>query len=498
VASPVGTAWIAATPISTATSPPVAEEAPSATSRPTAIPTLTPEPTASRTPSPTPEPLPDVPLSSAGPWGLLLAWDGIWAVNQDGTGLTRLSPDVVWNGAVAAAPGKLAYITDTEIESDPPGQFYGFKGLTLRTLFLPDGGLETISDLQVRNVDASSTTELQWEAFEATRALFRQGLVWSPDCSRLAFVSGHGGTTSDLYLYSLGSRTITRLTDGSSHAYQLSWSPDGQYIFHTGVWSFGTGAGYTAAGVWVARADGTGVQLVYEPPERSPSEELVAWLSADTVLVSTTRAYLRQVSITSGAQQVLWAGSFKNVAHDPVSGAILVVLSKDRGDHEVPGLFLFPPGSHEPVQISTESYDTILSSTGLGGWYLWREGKGIDLVDAGGEISVLADTYPVRWWSGAHPVISGDRWAWTGRLAHWGVWIGQFGHAARNIFTTAAEGPTWSPNGAALFFIGSGDRRIYVAHQPDFVPIVVSETLQVLDPDMGDDARIVWVGSLPD
>lgn len=74
-----------------------------------------------------------------------------------------------------------------------------------------------------------SSEDLQFAAEQVYRAVVFEGggLAWSPDGTKLAFVSGHRGTSADVFVYSRDMGESTRLTDGPSHAYQLSWSPDG-------------------------------------------------------------------------------------------------------------------------------------------------------------------------------------------------------------------------------------------------------------------------------
>ena len=354
---------VAVQPISP-TAEPVVEVPPSQTSTPLSPGTLTRTVTATLSPGPaatrTTPVSPQVPLSVSGPWVVILNQDGIWAVNEDGSGLTHLTQDVVLHHAVSVSGRWIAYVTDNEAESDPENS----GGLALRVLSLPEGTTQTVTELQIPNVTRDSSEDLQFSADQVYRAVVFQegGLAWSPDGSKLAFVSGHGGTSADLYVYSRDLGEITRLTDGPSHAYQISWSPDSQYIFHTGASNFGSGAGYTMVGVWGARADGTGIRSLYEPDPRSGAEELIDWVSADTALVHSWRpdcgrVNLITVNVASGEIQVVWPDYFNQATYNPDTGAILIDAHDISCNPEgASGFYLIEPGRTQAEQVSDEEY----------------------------------------------------------------------------------------------------------------------------------------------
>jgi dipeptidyl aminopeptidase/acylaminoacyl peptidase len=273
------------------------------------------------------DPSPHVSLSESGPWVLIFSSDGIWAANADGSGLTQLNLDVVRSQAVIISGRWIAYATNQVAGSDPGSG----DGLVLRMMSLPEGVARTVTDLQIQGVTDESPQALQIAADQVHRAVIYEGggLAWSPDGTQLAFVSGHEGISADVYVLTRDTGQITRLTDGPSHAYQLSWSPDGQYIFHTGASNFGSGAGYSMVGVWAARADDTGVRSRYEPDPRSGSEVLVDWVSADTVLVHSWRPdcgalTLMRVNVVSGEIRVIWFDYFNLMAYRKDVGAVLI------------------------------------------------------------------------------------------------------------------------------------------------------------------------------
>ncbi|MGD1993287.1 MAG: hypothetical protein PVI59_08850 [Anaerolineae bacterium] len=285
-------------------------------------------------------------------------------MNEDGSGLTHLAQDVVLHRAISVAGRWIAYVTDAQAE--PNVEAGG--GLLLRILSLPEGTAQTVTELQIPDVTSDSSEDLQFAAQQVYRAVVFQdgGLTWSPDGGRLAFISGHDGTSADVYVYARDTGEIIRLTDGPSHAYQLSWSPDGQYIFHTGVSNFGSGAGHTMTGVWAARADGAGIQSLYEPDSRSGAEELVDWVSADTVLVHSWRPDCGKINlvtanVVSGDIQIVWSDYFNRAAYNPATDSILIdAYDIECNPANTSGFYWAEPSGAEREQISGEEYDAQL------------------------------------------------------------------------------------------------------------------------------------------
>jgi dipeptidyl aminopeptidase/acylaminoacyl peptidase len=285
-------------------------------------------------------------------------------VNEDGSGLAHLTEDVVHYDVLSVTGNWIAYVTDNEAGHDQESP----SGLVLRILSLPDGIPQTVTGVEIPGVTADSPDDLQFAADQVYRAVVFEdgGPVWSPDGTQLAFVSGHDGASSDVYVYSLVTGQMTRLTDGPSHAYQLHWSPDGQYIFHTGASNFGSGAGYQMDGVWAARADGAGVRLLYELGEWTAAEEFVGWVSVDTVLVNSWRPdcgkiNLRTSSIASGELEIVWPDYLNRVVYNPDTGAILIDAQDISCNPEgTSGFYLAEPGGAELAQITAEEYNSRL------------------------------------------------------------------------------------------------------------------------------------------
>lgn len=145
--------------------------------------------------------------------------DGIVVMNVDGTVLFRIGGGARWSGALDPAwspDGRIAYVKFTP--STPAFE----------------------RDIYVRNDDGSITN--------LTKTLGEnRGPAWSPDGTKIAFVSNRSGDF-ELYVMNSDGTGVTPLNVGSvSYDIRPAWSPDGTKIV------FGNGE------IYVMNADGSGV-----------------------------------------------------------------------------------------------------------------------------------------------------------------------------------------------------------------------------------------------
>ena len=191
---------------------------------------------------------PSAPLKLGGPWWMIVTNEGIWVMNADGSGLQEIKPEVpldylVTNKIdVAPSGGRIVFLAGTNLDT----------GLQLQLLTIPQNEFQTIATLIEPGIEFTPFDEPGSVGFEAMQAVmainYLESYAWSPDGSLLGFMGMIAGPSSDLYTYDPESGEINQLTDGPSHGYRVSWSPDGKYILHAGVSGFGTGAGYSMAG----------------------------------------------------------------------------------------------------------------------------------------------------------------------------------------------------------------------------------------------------------
>jgi Tol biopolymer transport system component len=83
-------------------------------------------------------------------------------------------------------------------------------------------------------------------------------LWWSPDASRLAFITSTANGAGHLYVGDVASGTVRPLTRHTEENAMVAWSPDGSRL------AFSSARGDGPSKVYVVRADGTGEHVVSE------------------------------------------------------------------------------------------------------------------------------------------------------------------------------------------------------------------------------------------
>ncbi|MEA3325801.1 MAG: hypothetical protein U9R53_00565 [Chloroflexota bacterium] len=406
----------------------------------------------------------DKPLSDDGPWWVFSTPEGLFAINPDGSGLKQFNFDTVnspWARQILVSPqgGYLAYLVGESFDA------------TLKISLLPWPTLITETPL----LSFSSDPDM-----DAMRAIVEQkSLAFSPDGRILAFMGAIDGPTSDLYIYDLDSYEITRMTDGLSQAYQPVWSPDGKYIVHTGVDTFGTGAGFSMTGIWASVVETTDAISLYDP-SGSGSERIIGWVDDQTFIVYSWDPMcgmnnLRSFNIETKESAILWAESFRAIALNPLKD--VVVLSSNDGTcapGDGVGFYI--------VQTNGSGAFQFLDDTGPQG--IWSEEaelilflsdltSGVIAVDSMGQYLDLdmppgAQVFPA--------IAPGSRdLAWGGEALWIGPLLGSIDNPPKEIFNEPVYTVTWTPDGeSVLFFADSG---LYRADKPDYTPILIVEGL---------------------
>jgi len=419
-----------------------------------------------------------LPLSANGPWGVVKTDTGIWAFNAGGEDLRKLTQDnIIGNLAISPSGGKVAYLAD--YTPDDPN----LEKVTLRLLSLPDGSIQTISDVMAPlaslviptpGSSSDSPTPDLGIAEGNTYSAIMSG-DWSPDGQRLAFVSGHDGLFTNVYVYDLRTGKITRMTDRPHYDYGVKWSPTGEYIFFSEAENFG-GTGISGGSAWVIRADRPESVPIWGIPASDTSSEtdIRNWTSSDTLLLESYAQpcginQLSNVDIVTGKTQTLWQATEwgdcnDNIMRDPVSGDLL--LNQIHINQ--------PPTNLHIVLLASNGVKLKDVNTADLRTYLLRGGypDSLNLVGSAAAVSAsLPETLiPIQ-----SP--NGDLWAWLPwpNTVGDGLWIGNAGQPPRQIFSDQVDSFNWSPDGKTMFFYASDN--LYIVSWPELKPEVFNAEL---------------------
>lgn len=425
--------------------------------------------------------IPDAPLSSEGPWWVFASDNGLWAVNQDGSGLTHIL-DRSGPGADARAyriepspiEGKLAVV---EIENK-----YKQTSPILELLYLPGGELEMLTPLYPAGYDPSGYPD-SFDRWAAT-GQWNQ-ISWSPDGEKLAFNAVIDGESGDLYTYELETGAMGWLTSGPTEAVRPTWSPDGKMIVHGAVERLNiesSGSGFDYHSVWSAAADGSLVNLLYNS-DVTGFEDVLGWFSTQEALIDTDMpndnpfcSYrdLRVIDVWSSVTRIVLQGRYAARAYDPESQTVLFSVTEEAPCDQTlsPGIYILDVGEQRPPLKIVEdvSYEIEWSlETGLffaetdhGALAISRLGDFIDLV-------VPEDAYRSPLAAPGTKTI-----AWRSME---GLWIGTLQDSLesgpRKIFSDWVQDMSWSPDGEHLLFKTLDE--IFVASAPIFTPVSIVE-----------------------
>jgi hypothetical protein len=326
-------------------------------------------------------------LSATGPWLVYEVPDGLAAVNADGTGYTLLLPRPTpdWTIAFSAAPagghvGVFLY-DDTnvtmafgeDVASPPYGSFW--------VIALPDGTphLLVAEAFPPGSPMDWSEMSMPWDFFSAS------GFgPWTSDGASALITSAHEGNV-DLYRLDVASMQLTRISDGPAMAFRPRWSPDERYILWEEVRTFGTGAGYSVAGLWTAPADGSAGPTMLADSEFGGDYIFLGWRNdaefAFTVfdimcghggawLGSVETAQIRAVMDTLNTECML------SIDYSPTLDDFLFTI----GDFDIPGATL-ESGLYHLTIDGTAEYLTPLADPYLP--VMWSDAAGTYLLTLG-------------------------------------------------------------------------------------------------------------------
>jgi dipeptidyl aminopeptidase/acylaminoacyl peptidase len=413
-------------------------------------------------PSPTSRPGPRD-LDSSGPWLLVVNDGSVSAFNADGTGYARLLEKEILSFALSPAGDALAYITDANPQDEA-------DGLQLWLFELPYGPDELVTDLQNPALLDPGAPDPGREVMQAIRM---DAPRWSNSGDYIAFIGQAFGPSADLYVYDVGAREITQLTDGPSHAYGISWSPLDEYIFQAAAWTFGTGAGFDDAGSWVARSDDTGI---VEISTGNGSDDAVAWNAPRSVILASWRqpcgfADLQSFDIDARTFTEIWPYFLEDFAFSEQTGQLALLIQSSmssctQGGQET-GLFFLNSIGGTPQMVSSQDFNGVLvDPSGMGAFLVYNDDE-LYRLDAPNHLEFLGDA-PSR---DPQYAPRSQTWLWFGNWQDTaGLWVGQLPGTPMKIFHAAVMDATWSPDGSTIYFVGTSDHLLYKAQAPGFVP----------------------------
>lgn len=331
-------------------------------------------------------------------------------MQADGSALTQVYPEGdIMQAAVSPVGHRAAFVKSTRNADNS-------TNLELFVISASDWKALKIADIGLKDTGHYPKQDFEYEAFEAERAVTEQtSIAWSPDGQYLAFISGQDGVSADLYSYTVAAGEIRRLTDRPSQAYDISWSPDSRYVFHSGAVAFGTGAGITSAGSWVAPVDGS---EVIEVSSSRGETILLEWLTNNTILVYTWSNIcgavgLQEINFIARTSRLLLPGCTGNFRYDRKNGHIIISKTEDMETTEYmeawegfsekqQGTFLVQPGQDGFQMISDKGFEYIYNGNESAAWYGLITGEGLYALNKDGQV-IASFTGPP--YSNSRPIV---------------------------------------------------------------------------------------------
>lgn len=424
-----------------------------------------------------PEPVEETTLTAQGPWYVFMApvtWDGylyLWAINADGTGLTKLSHEPTLRNIAVRPTASGENSTTIAFVAIPRRVSESF---TLKIMTLPGG-----------EIKASIPLGPSW--YELRDAIRADGLIWSPDGSKLAFISGKMGAASDISLYDANTGTVTRITNGKDYAHPLRWSLDSRYLIYERFTHVTMGRP-DGLEIWSARTDGTGEILLM----REPGASFLGWRGPTEGLFERwdkQRGFrvIEAVNIETGESQTIVNEGYRHAVFTGEYNALLMALSHEPTP-ETP-LVLIRDG--ERIEIPGRQIDWVGWDSALDLFVGWAGDEKYYISPLGQYIdrSQPEDFRPARLpgWIHTHSIlISPDKtlWTWCYRGDGGGnqLWIGEpTAEPATKISSwMICDYPpearvTWSPDSQSLLYLGYGG--LWIARRPGFEFVQLARAL---------------------
>jgi TolB protein len=185
---------------------------------------------------------------------------GLYAMNPDGTGVRRLTAELV----------------DTAPAWSPDGSRIAF----LRGFWGPHAGI------YVMRADGTGLRRITDGG--SLPGSSDNGPSWSPEGTRMAFARN-----ADIYVVDTDGTDLERLTEGPVMEYDPTWSPDGSRIAFTGYDLASDGQPPSSVRLYVMKADGTEITELgpenVQGPAWSPDGSEIAYVDTETGAIMAIR-----------------------------------------------------------------------------------------------------------------------------------------------------------------------------------------------------------------
>jgi hypothetical protein len=410
---------------------------------------------------------------------LAITPSGIWKVNESSQEVQQISQDVL----DAPRPYRKGLSPDKKFYAYITGDLNPrLVLLNLQTnsrvfetpLSGPNSGIKP--DMNAGDPGQSVLLAMQFEG----------SLAWSPDSSHLAFVGAMDNSNTDLYLLSASDLTISRLSDESSNAAFINWSPDGRFIEFTTVNNFGTGAGMDMDGIWVYDRSQGSTKLLEQ--STSSGEEFISWIDNESFYINSWNAMcssydLRVISAVTGAQDLVYDRCFSGIAYDQdgkfgiLAVGDLFIDACQCGDVDDYATYCFGErlGYGDPV-TNFKKFEYI-------------NAYNVELLDPGDHFAVYTEQglthlfdvtgFPITIPNAVaglkpYPSPNGEYWAWYPYYGdNTSLWITNQGANPLQISSTISGNVIWGDSGDRLYFFEGN--QIFSADAPDFVPVLFTE-----------------------
>jgi hypothetical protein len=433
------------------TTPKIEQSTDSPTEFPSETPELADTPTPSQPLGPTMTPLappfaPQVPLSEEGQWLVYRAGEGhsqgstLFVVNTDGSGRRPLSSGIAQEFEVEVKPSgdRFAYIL--------PGSANADRVPRLMVRRIPDGEIET--DIALISEDVWQTLSNQEDLTEEilTALSGPDAFEWSPHVGGhyLAFSAALDNPKLDLYRFDTWSNNIRPLTSGPNHRYQPFWTPDGQWVLHLEIETFGNGEGWSVEAMSAVSFDGSDGKELYE--SHGNRHKLIKWLSDTTFLVteitsSGPRNILR-AKTNGSSPEVLYTGPIEELDEtslDDLETVLAFCLSQDQGSPGVNFYFF------EDVESELVLPGSCRSVAWWFGVFVANGEEGTALIRRTGEVVKQMDEI-------FDPVALSPDGQWMVSYGEEGATVfTHIGVEIRDVTDGAVKQVIWQPDGSSFF-----------------------------------------------